>query len=540
MAFLRECQMSYRNQQALEHEPVTRRGRAGSRFAAEEFAAPPAHEFPAPRFETDAEEARAFNEETPGKPRKPATNSSTESKPAETIARAEKGDSWIVKRGHLFSYIGIFLFTFVLYFRPYELFPALSAFSSMAMVMALLTLAIYIPSQFTLEGNLTARPREVNLLLLLTLAALCSMPLAISPPEAWATFNDAFFKAVLMFIVMVNVVRTEWRLKGLIWISLGVGCLLSLNAIDNFRAGNFTVEGYRVEGNLGGMFGNPNDMALHLVTMIPLAIALMLMARNFAIKALYAACAGLMMAGTVVTFSRGGFLGLVFSGILLAWKLGRQNRLPVFAVCLLIMAAFLAFAPGGYGQRLLSLFDSNLDAVGSSSARRELLIHSIKVALRYPLFGVGMGNYPFKAPQNHVSHNAYTQVAAELGMAALVFYTLFIITPLKRLWQIERETFDARRKSRFYYLAIGMQASLVAYMVGSFFASVAYQWYVYYLVAYAIALRRIYDFEHETAAEGASSAAAVDEVSAQNIPAMRSRRADSEEGLGAKLERAAG
>jgi hypothetical protein len=29
-------------------------------------------------------------------------------------------------------------------------------------------------------------------------------------------------------------------------------------------------------------------------------------------------------------------------------------------------------------------------------------------------------------------------------------------------------------------------------MVASFFAAVAYQWYIYYLVGYAIALRRIY------------------------------------------------
>ena len=30
-------------------------------------------------------------------------------------------------------------------------------------------------------------------------------------------------------------------------------------------------------------------------------------------------------------------------------------------------------------------------------------------------------------------------------------------------------------------------------MVASFFASVAYLWYIYYLVAYAVCLRRIYD-----------------------------------------------
>lgn len=475
--------MSYRNLQTIDYEPVTRRGKADARADENEFDAPPPFEFPSPRFADDTEISQPQE-----------TRRLQGLEPSAAISPVE-GESWIVKRGHTLSYLGIFLFTFVLYFRPYELIPALSALSSMAMILALMTLGIFVPSQLALEGNLTARPREVNLLLLLTVTALLSIPTAISPGEAWGTFNDTYIKAVMMFIVMVNVMRTEWRLMGLIWLSLGVGCLLSLNALDNYRAGNFTVEGYRVEGNLGGMFGNPNDMALHLVTMAPIAVALLLKSRNVVSKLLYGACAALMVAGTVVTFSRGGFLGLVAGGFVLTWKLGRQRRLTVTIVSLIVLLLFLVLAPGNYGMRLLTLVDSNLDAVGSSSARRELLKRSIVVALRHPIFGIGMGNFHIVSIGEHVSHNAYTQVAAEIGMAAAALYTMFIVTPLKRLRQIERATFGKLRGSTLHYLAVGVQASLVAYMVSSFFASVAYQWYVYYLVAYAISLRRIYDAE---------------------------------------------
>jgi len=94
-----------------------------------------------------------------------------------------------------------------------------------------------------------------------------------------------------------------------------------------------------------------------------------------------------------------------------------------------------------------------------------------------------------------VTHNSYTQVAAEMGMAALVCYLMFIVSPLRKLGQIASETFGARANSRFYYLAVGLQASLVGYMVCSFFASVAYLWYVYYLIGYAVCLRRLYESE---------------------------------------------
>jgi hypothetical protein len=42
-------------------------------------------------------------------------------------------------------------------------------------------------------------------------------------------------------------------------------------------------------------------------------------------------------------------------------------------------------------------------------------------------------------------------------------------------------------------------------MVASFFAAVAYQWYIYYLVGYAIALRRIYYLEQGQNSDPAST-----------------------------------
>ena len=61
---------------------------------------------------------------------------------------------------------------------------------------------------------------------------------------------------------------------------------------------------------------------------------------------------------------------------------------------------------------------------------------------------------------------------------------------------IERVQFDADDMNWFYYVSIGLQASIVGYWVGSFFASVAYNWFIYYLLAYAVAFRRIYSLEN--------------------------------------------
>ena len=67
--------------------------------------------------------------------------------------------------------------------------------------------------------------------------------------------------------------------------------------------------------------------------------------------------------------------------------------------------------------------------------------------------------------------------------------------PIDRLAVVARETFATRENSHFYYLALGLQASLLVFMVSSFFLSVAYGWNVYYLVGYAVCFRRMYESE---------------------------------------------
>ena len=399
-----------------------------------------------------------------------------------------------LKRGHALSYALLFLFTIVLYARPSEFYPS-ALTNSLALIIGVMTLAAFIATQISLEGTLTTRPAEINLALLFLLTGALSIPLAINPFTAWNNFSGVFIRCLVIFIVIVNVVRTEARFKGLLLVALVTAIWLSLGAIDDYRLGLTTVEGYRVRGRGDAIFGNPNDMALYLVSIVPITLALGLSARTLIRKAIYFASAILIVAAIMLTYSRAGFLGLIVALAFFAWRAAPRRKVQILlASC--FMAAILLMIFPSYAVRLASIFFPSLDPVGSSDARRGELFRSLYIAIRHPLFGIGMGNYASEISYiGKVTHNSYTQVAAEMGVAALVFYTSFIVAPLKKLGQIARETFAARADSHFHYLAIGLQAALLAYMVSSFFASVAYQWYVYYLVGYAVCLRRIYESE---------------------------------------------
>ena len=133
------------------------------------------------------------------------------------------------------------------------------------------------------------------------------------------------------------------------------------------------------------------------------------------------------------------------------------------------------------------------------------LKRSVFLMLRHPLLGVGIGNYSMYSNRAKATHNSYTQVGAEMGITAAIIYLLFVVAPLKPLRGIGGEHLGMKKKPRFYYLAIAFQASLIAYMLASFFASVAYLWYVDYLVAYALCLRRIYQTAQSQNANGTIS-----------------------------------
>ncbi len=405
-------------------------------------------------------------------------------------------DGWLARHGHGLTYAGLFLFSVMVLFRPYELVPGLGFLSTSAFYIALATVAVYIPSQLAAEGNLTHFSTEVKAVLAMTLLALVSVVIARDPAMAWQTFDDTFSKAVVMFIVMVNAIRTRRRLMGMIWLSLSIGVVLSVFALSMFAAGELTVEGYRVGGSIGGMFENPNELSMHLVMMIPLAVSLALASRSVAIKAVYLSVAVLMAGANMVTYSRGGFLALVAASAVLVWKYGRRNRLGVVAASAAAGFLVVLFAPGSYALRVLSIFGLAADPVGSSDQRMELLVRSLLVTVRNP-WGIGIGNFPIVGVRNLVSHNSYTQVSSELGLLGLAAYLVFIVSPFRKLAAIERTMLSDGRTGWFMHLAIGLQASLVAYFVASFFASVAYTWFVYYIVAYAVAFRRIFAMEED-------------------------------------------
>jgi putative inorganic carbon (hco3(-)) transporter len=298
--------------------------------------------------------------------------------------------------------------------------------------------------------------------------------------------------------------------------------------------GEFTAQGLRIEGLVGGMFENPNDLATALDLLLPFAVALTLVSKGIG-RLIYLLCSTILAVGVLVTLSRGGFLGLIASGCVLLWKLGRGRRARTILTTGLICGVLFAVMPGGYGARIATIFNNDQDQTGSAQLRRELMERAASIAINRPVVGVGMGNFHIYSIREKEAHNAYLEIAAELGVMGLTAYLIVILAPLRSLRRIERQTMGMRSKSEreMYWLSASVQAAFIAYMICSFFASIQYLWYLYYTAAYAVALRQIHAAEEmESSLPNPQNPAAPPESGAKMArgavwPSFRMRRGTS-------------
>lgn len=396
---------------------------------------------------------------------------------------------------HAAAFAGVYLFTLLLYTRPNDLFPFLGSFPLVKIIAIGVTL-IYLSTKLQAGERVTVWANEISMLFVIALLGLGFLPISASPADSFEVLTDPFLKTVVIFILMINLVDTRRRLLMLWKLVVVCGAWLGFGAIRSYARGEFTLQGLRIEGLVGGIFGNPNDLATALDILIPYAVVLAMMSKGAA-RLFYWFCAAAMIVGVLVTFSRGGFLGLVALGLVMLWKMGRGRRVKTLLAATLLGGLLLAALPSGYGSRITTIFNIEQDKTGSAQERRALMELAAQMAIRRPIVGIGMGNFHIYSIHEKEAHNAYLEIAAELGVLGLLAYLYVLLKPLMSLRRIEDETVrrGSKEEKEMYWLSVSLQAAFAAYMVCSFFASIQYLWYLYYTAAYAVALRQIHAAE---------------------------------------------
>jgi O-antigen ligase len=142
-----------------------------------------------------------------------------------------------------------------------------------------------------------------------------------------------------------------------------------------------------------------------------------------------------------------------------------------------------------------SIIDFSKDQSGSASTRLIEAKSAMEVIIENLLVGVGIGQQALALNAKGLFwrgvHNVYLQIAAEIGIPAMVVFILLLIRLLKSMRQIQIRARKRGGNQDVAMLAIGSEISLVAFCVGALFHPVAYHFFFYYTAGFAVALKTI-------------------------------------------------
>jgi len=366
--------------------------------------------------------------------------------------------------------------------RPEDWIPGLKYFP-LAKITAILAMWGLFTSLGRTKRTFKDLPREARLLL--TMIGLLYFGAFLSP--VWrggaVTRTIDFSKIYVAWVLVFLLVTTFDRLRRIIFIQVFSVVLVCAAALIK---GHSTP---RLDGVLGGIYSNPNDLAFAIVLSLPFALAFMVTARNAVIKVLWL-CGILVMAVAIfMTASRAGFIDLIISGsVTLYFFAIKGKRYYLIVATGLVGVVVMAAAGGKLYDRFAALSgDSATDqsAYGSYQDRMYLMGRAVDAIEHYPIFGIGLRNFPTYSLIWHDVHMTYLQICAEGGIAVLILYLMFFWRAFKNL----RTLRQTKNLDPDIVLFVGaLQSSLVGFVVGACFAPEAYQYFPYFAVAFTATL----------------------------------------------------
>jgi O-antigen ligase len=376
------------------------------------------------------------------------------------------------------AYITIVIFWAFYYFRPEDIVTALYVLP-LGKILGVIALIALILGTVGRGDSVKLSPEAKLVLMLYAWCVLC-VPFASWRGGAfWLVFGD-YGKCVIMTIMIGIAINSVSRLRGLLFIQASATALMAVIGCVFYR------DMTRLDiGN--GLYGNANDFAIMIALNWPICLGFLLATRNPFKKLLWGIGLICMLWAVTLTYSRSGFMATMVAILFSLWEFGIKGKRKHVVIGAVVLALLLlpVLIPSHYGTRLMGIFDPSIDALdkGSSAARRELLIMSLKLTATHPIFGVGPGQFESATQTWFVTHNTYTQLSSEVGIPGFILFVLILRRVFRNLKDVTK-TERFRSDPQVEIFARALRASFAGYLVGAFFASYAYELFIYALVAF--------------------------------------------------------
>jgi putative inorganic carbon (HCO3(-)) transporter len=383
--------------------------------------------------------------------------------------------------------------------RIHQLFPALELIHPAALA-GLLGIVLYLCDSKPERRAVHLNVPTTKILAALTMWMILCVPGALRISTSFSVVFDNFLKTALMYVVIASCIRAIVDVERLALVYLTGAVLYTVVVMTRFDLGSG--DAWRL-GHL--YYYDANDFATYVVTAMPFGVYFAhasnrLIGRMFAAASLVVLTLGFVWSG-----SRGGFLALAavamfilvrYSAIQLRWRL---------SAAALVMFVLLATASDQYWKQMSTILSDTDYNRTQESGRLQIWTRGVGYMLDNPLFGVGPGN--FQAAEGTLSelaerqqfgvgvrwnapHNMFVQVGAEMGIPGLMLFVALLASAFVALRR-SREDQSLAPDAYAAQLTPAVTASLLGFVVGSVFLSLAYAEMLYTLIALSIGLCKI-------------------------------------------------
>jgi len=190
-------------------------------------------------------------------------------------------------------------------------------------------------------------------------------------------------------------------------------------------------------------FPDPHIFAFYLELIAPFSLGLFFITK----KKMYLFSFFIILFADILTFSRGGYVGIVgglFIGITLLWP-QIKTRARHFIMLFCLSCAFLLLIPGNpITGRFFSSFD---DTDTSNTHRIELWTTALHSVIERPIIGTGLGAYAITIDPRATyrtpiyAHNLLLDITVELGIIGLLLFSGIFFTMIHTFYKNKHDYF---------------------------------------------------------------------------------------------------